>query len=225
MVRRRWIPVQIGSTKQPRYAPGCLYPSRWLPWMRRCAQRTQVYLKLMIMIFLEHLNLFVLFFFQQTNISFKFKFFAHELFDRFLFFFVQLTQSDYFCFKFWLRFNLRAGGRSVKGDLGVKYSFKILVLIQKLVALTLNGDQLQISWNLGKSVCKEGKVRVQTGDGVGIVVNLSELEYCKLELRKFVEPVQRDIVKVIRYQLDCSIITDCWCSFCVYFDIFSFRSF
>ncbi|CAL6084366.1 Hypothetical_protein [Hexamita inflata] len=29
-------------TKQPRYAPGCLYPSRWLPWLRRCAQRTQV---------------------------------------------------------------------------------------------------------------------------------------------------------------------------------------
>ncbi|CAL6029871.1 Hypothetical_protein [Hexamita inflata] len=32
MVRHRWIPVQIGL--QPRYAPGCLYPSRWL---RRCA--------------------------------------------------------------------------------------------------------------------------------------------------------------------------------------------
>ncbi|CAL6048285.1 Hypothetical_protein [Hexamita inflata] len=28
--------------------PGCLYPSRWLPWLRRCAQRTQVCLKLMI---------------------------------------------------------------------------------------------------------------------------------------------------------------------------------
>ncbi|CAL6107001.1 Hypothetical_protein [Hexamita inflata] len=28
--------------------PGCLYPSRWLPWLRRCAQCTQVCLKLMI---------------------------------------------------------------------------------------------------------------------------------------------------------------------------------
>ncbi|CAL5971326.1 Conserved_hypothetical protein [Hexamita inflata] len=36
-------------TKQPRYAPpGCLYPGRWLPWLRKCAQRTQVCLKLMI---------------------------------------------------------------------------------------------------------------------------------------------------------------------------------
>ncbi|CAL6030591.1 Hypothetical_protein [Hexamita inflata] len=22
--------------------PGCLYPSRWLPWLRRCAQRTYI---------------------------------------------------------------------------------------------------------------------------------------------------------------------------------------
>ncbi|CAL6031969.1 Hypothetical_protein [Hexamita inflata] len=31
-----------------RSAPECLNPSHWLPWLRRCAQRTQVYLKLMI---------------------------------------------------------------------------------------------------------------------------------------------------------------------------------
>ncbi|CAL6041198.1 Hypothetical_protein [Hexamita inflata] len=42
------FPYRSACTKQPRYAPGCLYPSRWLPWLRRCAQRTQVYLKLMI---------------------------------------------------------------------------------------------------------------------------------------------------------------------------------
>ncbi|CAL6043455.1 Hypothetical_protein [Hexamita inflata] len=51
--KRRWydaggFPYRSARTKQPRYAPGCLYPSRWLPWLRRCAQRTQVYLKLMI---------------------------------------------------------------------------------------------------------------------------------------------------------------------------------
>ncbi|CAL5972226.1 Hypothetical_protein [Hexamita inflata] len=51
--KRRWydaggFPYRLARTKQPRYAPGCLYPSRWLPWLRRCAQRTQVYLKLMI---------------------------------------------------------------------------------------------------------------------------------------------------------------------------------
>ncbi|CAL6108193.1 Hypothetical_protein [Hexamita inflata] len=42
------FPYRSACTKQPRYAPGCLYPSRWLPWLRRCAQRTQVCLKLMI---------------------------------------------------------------------------------------------------------------------------------------------------------------------------------
>ncbi|CAL6090806.1 Hypothetical_protein [Hexamita inflata] len=51
--KRRWydaggFPYRSACTKQPRYAPGCLYPSSWLPWLRRCAQRTQVYLKLMI---------------------------------------------------------------------------------------------------------------------------------------------------------------------------------
>ncbi|CAL6025382.1 Hypothetical_protein [Hexamita inflata] len=51
--KRRWydaggFPYRSVCTKQPRYAPGCLYSSRWLPWLRRCAQRTQVYLKLMI---------------------------------------------------------------------------------------------------------------------------------------------------------------------------------
>ncbi|CAL6006814.1 Hypothetical_protein [Hexamita inflata] len=51
--KRRWydacgFPYRLACAKQPRYAPGCLYPSRWLPWLRRCAQRTQVYLKLMI---------------------------------------------------------------------------------------------------------------------------------------------------------------------------------
>ncbi|CAL5971289.1 Hypothetical_protein [Hexamita inflata] len=51
--KRRWydaggFPYRSDCTKQPRYAPGCLYPSRWLPWLRRCAQRTQVCLKLMI---------------------------------------------------------------------------------------------------------------------------------------------------------------------------------
>ncbi|CAL6049706.1 Hypothetical_protein [Hexamita inflata] len=51
--KRRWydaggFPYRSARTKQPRYAPGCLYPSRWLPWLRRCAQRTQVCLKLMI---------------------------------------------------------------------------------------------------------------------------------------------------------------------------------
>ncbi|CAL6044005.1 Hypothetical_protein [Hexamita inflata] len=51
--KRRWydaggFPYRSACTKQPRYAPGCLYPSRWLLWLRRCAQRTQVYLKLMI---------------------------------------------------------------------------------------------------------------------------------------------------------------------------------
>ncbi|CAL6002566.1 Hypothetical_protein [Hexamita inflata] len=45
--KRRWydaggFPYRSACTKQPRYAPGCLYPSRWLPWLRRCAQRTQV---------------------------------------------------------------------------------------------------------------------------------------------------------------------------------------
>ncbi|CAL6107819.1 Hypothetical_protein [Hexamita inflata] len=50
--KRRWydaggFPYKSSCTK-PRYAPGCLYPSRCLPWLRRCAQRTQVYLKLMI---------------------------------------------------------------------------------------------------------------------------------------------------------------------------------
>ncbi|CAL6095098.1 Hypothetical_protein [Hexamita inflata] len=50
--KRRWydvggFPYRSACTKQPRYAHGCLYPSRWLPWLRRCAQRTQ-YLKLMI---------------------------------------------------------------------------------------------------------------------------------------------------------------------------------
>ncbi|CAL6111559.1 Hypothetical_protein [Hexamita inflata] len=52
-LKRRWydaggFPYRSACTKQPRYAPGCLYPSRWLPWLRRCAQRTQVCLKLMI---------------------------------------------------------------------------------------------------------------------------------------------------------------------------------
>ncbi|CAL6073147.1 Hypothetical_protein [Hexamita inflata] len=42
------FPYRSACTKQPHYAPGCLYPSRWLPWLRRCAQRTQVCLKLMI---------------------------------------------------------------------------------------------------------------------------------------------------------------------------------
>ncbi|CAL6033344.1 Hypothetical_protein [Hexamita inflata] len=51
--KHRWydagrFPYRSACMKQPRYAPGCLYPSRWLPWLRRCAQRTQVYLKLMI---------------------------------------------------------------------------------------------------------------------------------------------------------------------------------
>ncbi|CAL6112224.1 Hypothetical_protein [Hexamita inflata] len=51
--KRRWydaggFPYRSACTKQPRYAPGCVYPSRWLPWLRRCAQRTQAYLKLMI---------------------------------------------------------------------------------------------------------------------------------------------------------------------------------
>ncbi|CAL6041079.1 Hypothetical_protein [Hexamita inflata] len=51
--KRRWydaggFPYRQACTKQPRYAPGCLYLSRWLLWLRRCAQRTQVYLKLMI---------------------------------------------------------------------------------------------------------------------------------------------------------------------------------
>ncbi|CAL5983276.1 Hypothetical_protein [Hexamita inflata] len=51
--KRRWydaggFPYRSACTKQPRYAPGCLNPSRWLPWLRRCAQRTQVCLKLMI---------------------------------------------------------------------------------------------------------------------------------------------------------------------------------
>ncbi|CAL6028197.1 Hypothetical_protein [Hexamita inflata] len=51
--KRRWydaggFPYRSARTKQPCYAPGCLYPSRWLHWLRRCAQRTQVYLKLMI---------------------------------------------------------------------------------------------------------------------------------------------------------------------------------
>ncbi|CAL6048131.1 Hypothetical_protein [Hexamita inflata] len=51
--KRRWydaggFPQRSACTRQPRNAPGCLYPSRWLPWLRRCAQRTQVYLKLMI---------------------------------------------------------------------------------------------------------------------------------------------------------------------------------
>ncbi|CAL5972002.1 Hypothetical_protein [Hexamita inflata] len=51
--KRRWydaggFPYRSARTKQPRYAPRCLYPSRWLHWLRRCAQRTQVYLKLMI---------------------------------------------------------------------------------------------------------------------------------------------------------------------------------
>ncbi|CAL6065080.1 Hypothetical_protein [Hexamita inflata] len=51
--KRRWydaggFPYRSARMKQPRYAPGCLYPSRCLPWLRRCAQRTQVYLKLMI---------------------------------------------------------------------------------------------------------------------------------------------------------------------------------
>ncbi|CAL5977686.1 Hypothetical_protein [Hexamita inflata] len=42
------FPYRSARTKQPRYAPGCLYTSRWLPWLRRCAQRTQVCIKLMI---------------------------------------------------------------------------------------------------------------------------------------------------------------------------------
>ncbi|CAL6033616.1 Hypothetical_protein [Hexamita inflata] len=51
--KRRWydaggFPYRSACMKQPRYAPGCLYPSRWLLWLRRCAQRTQVYLKRMI---------------------------------------------------------------------------------------------------------------------------------------------------------------------------------
>ncbi|CAL5978036.1 Hypothetical_protein [Hexamita inflata] len=51
--KRRWydaggFPYRSARTKQPRYALGCLYPSRWLHWLRRCAQRTQVCLKLMI---------------------------------------------------------------------------------------------------------------------------------------------------------------------------------
>ncbi|CAL5992421.1 Hypothetical_protein [Hexamita inflata] len=51
--KRRWydaggFPYRSACTKQLHYAPGCLYPSRWLPWLLRCAQRTQVCLKLMI---------------------------------------------------------------------------------------------------------------------------------------------------------------------------------
>ncbi|CAL6043475.1 Hypothetical_protein [Hexamita inflata] len=39
--KRRWYNAggflyRSACTKQPRYAPGCLYPSRWLPWLRRC---------------------------------------------------------------------------------------------------------------------------------------------------------------------------------------------
>ncbi|CAL5986404.1 Hypothetical_protein [Hexamita inflata] len=32
------FPYRSARTKQPCYAPGCLYPSRWLPWLRRCIQ-------------------------------------------------------------------------------------------------------------------------------------------------------------------------------------------
>ncbi|CAL5976978.1 Hypothetical_protein [Hexamita inflata] len=51
--KRRWYDAgeflyRQACTKQPRYAPGCLHPSRCLHWLRRCAQRTQVCLKLMI---------------------------------------------------------------------------------------------------------------------------------------------------------------------------------
>ncbi|CAL6106950.1 Hypothetical_protein [Hexamita inflata] len=51
--KRRWYDTggllyRSACTKQPRYAHGCLYPSRWFPWLQRCPQRTQVYLKLMI---------------------------------------------------------------------------------------------------------------------------------------------------------------------------------
>ncbi|CAL6111657.1 Hypothetical_protein [Hexamita inflata] len=42
------FPYRSACTKQLCYAHGCLYPNRWLPWLRRCAQRTQVCLKLMI---------------------------------------------------------------------------------------------------------------------------------------------------------------------------------
>ncbi|CAL6001189.1 Hypothetical_protein [Hexamita inflata] len=36
--KRRWydtggFPYRSACTKQPHYAPGCLYPSRWLPWL------------------------------------------------------------------------------------------------------------------------------------------------------------------------------------------------
>ncbi|CAL6033830.1 Hypothetical_protein [Hexamita inflata] len=46
--KRRWydaggFPYRSACTKQPHYAPGCLYPSRRLPWLRRCAQRTVVF--------------------------------------------------------------------------------------------------------------------------------------------------------------------------------------
>ncbi|CAL6066925.1 Hypothetical_protein [Hexamita inflata] len=51
--KRRWY--DAGDYRIDRLArssrvtpPGCVYPSRWLPWLRRCAQRTQVCLKLMI---------------------------------------------------------------------------------------------------------------------------------------------------------------------------------
>ncbi|CAL5990718.1 Hypothetical_protein [Hexamita inflata] len=45
--KRRWydaggLPYRLACTKQPRYAPGCLYPNRWLPWLRRCAKRIGV---------------------------------------------------------------------------------------------------------------------------------------------------------------------------------------
>ncbi|CAL6106614.1 Hypothetical_protein [Hexamita inflata] len=51
--KRRWydaggFPYRSACTKQLRYALGCLYPNHWLPWLRRCAERTQACLKLMI---------------------------------------------------------------------------------------------------------------------------------------------------------------------------------
>ncbi|CAL5974278.1 Hypothetical_protein [Hexamita inflata] len=49
--KRRWYDAggfPYRSRRSRVTAPGCLYPSRWLPWLRRCALRTQVCLKLMI---------------------------------------------------------------------------------------------------------------------------------------------------------------------------------
>ncbi|CAL6012835.1 Hypothetical_protein [Hexamita inflata] len=46
--KHRWynagrFPYRSARTKQPHQAPGCVYPSRLLPWLWRCAQRTVVF--------------------------------------------------------------------------------------------------------------------------------------------------------------------------------------